>query len=120
MSDTPRTDAVRQAAITSLVELPGGNALDGMRRFYAEDDYLHAIRLSMKLEREGEALRNIVRVLLHRTTYAQRPDGTARPTTVYAETPYGWIHQAKELGVNVLGGEMPPEPHHQDSPERGR
>lgn len=54
-----------------------------------------------------EKLQNLVRVLLHRPVYAERPDGTARPTTVYAELPYGWIHMAKELGVT--------EPHNQGS-----
>ena len=51
-----------------------------------------------------EKLQNLVRVLLHTPVYAERPDGTARPTTVYASLPYGWIHMAKELGVT--------EPHH--------
>ena len=64
MSDerpTPRTDAVRHATVTKLVELPGGDSIDGMTRYYAEDDFNRAIRLAMKLERENAALFDLIK-----------------------------------------------------------
>lgn len=102
MSDTPRTDA---ALSTPKVVLTDG-------RYCYTEPWSGAVSddFARTLEREIAKLQNLVRVLLHQPVYAERPDGTARPTTVYGELPYGWIHMAKQLGVDTSGFAERPEP----------